>query len=257
MKRDADPALAPAKASAVFWKTTELAVLRENYSTLGPSACAELLPGRSIGAIVQRASMLKLPAPPRTWSRLRGEVFDTAVRQLYQQTPERGAIKAAADRMKIPRWVLTSRARELGLIVPRFKEPDWTEAEDELLAEHAAKLPKTIARIFREHGFPRTLSAITVRLKRKNVDRIDDDHWSASALSKLMGVDAKTVLGWIHTEGLTAKRRGTERTPQQGGDTYIVSRRNLRLWIAAHAQLVDLRKVDRYWFIDLAFGGAK
>ena len=70
----------------------------------------------------------------------------------------------------------------------------------------------------------------------------------------MFGVDGKTVTRWIACEDLPARRRGTARTAAQGGDEWEIERRKLRAWIRDHAQLVDLRKVDRYWFIDLAFG---
>lgn len=91
---------------------------------------------------------------------------------------------------------------------------------------------------------------------RLGCDTADPDHFTAGQLAVLLGVDGKTVTRWIKVENLPGKKRGTARTEAQGGDMWWIARKNLKTWIGSHAQLIDLRKVDRFWFIDFAFGMA-
>lgn len=107
-----------------------------------------------------------------------------------------------------------------------------------------------------EAGFERSDTACVVRMKRLGIARGGDgsDAWSATALAKLMGVDSSTVTKrWIALEGLPAKKRGTERTAVQGGDEWLITRSGLRTWLKDHAQCIDLRKVDKFFFWSVVF----
>ena len=55
------------------------------------------------------------------------------------------------------------------------------------------------------------------------------------------------------TEGLPAARRGTGRKTEI--DHWWIPLKKLHAWMRTHARLIDLRKVDRVWFFDFAFGG--
>lgn len=258
-----EPMCRPARHGR-YWAPGEDEVIREHYGTLGgPARCAELLNGRSLSAVYARGHCLGIPgkryAPARPGARKYTiePWIDIEIRRVYEARPEhRGAVNELARRVGRPRWWVGQRALALELKVPRFKEPDWTPAELELLADLAHHLPAVIARKFRARGFRRSETAIVVMRKRQSLDLRDPDHFTAHQLARLMGVDAKTVARWIHEGGLPASRRGTERVAAQGGDAYWIGRRQLRSWIGRHAQLIDLRKVDRFWFLDLAFGGA-
>ncbi len=184
--------------------------------------------------------------------------IDAEIRRVYEAKPEhRGVVNELARRVGRPRWWVGKRALVLELKAPRFKEPDWTARELELLSTFAHHQPSVIARKFKAHGFRRSETAIVVMRKRQALDLHDPDHFTAMQLAGLLGVDGKTVTRWIFHEGLPAGRRGTVRTPQQGGDMHWIERKQLRVWMGRHAQLIDLRKVDRFWFLDLAFGSAK
>lgn len=243
-----------------YWSTAEDRVLREHYgSSGGPARCAELL-GRSLSAVYSHAQTLGLRgtryAPVRPGARKyeATPAIDAEIRRVYQEPPRRNAVKELAARVGRPRWWVSKRALALGLSVPRFKEPDWSAKELELLRALAHHTPPVIARKFRASGFRRSETAIVVKRKRLALDLRDSDHFTAAQLAGLMGVNGTTVAGWIRREGVPATRRGTRRVAAQGGDAHWIARRDLRAWIARHAQLVDLRKVDRFWFLDLAFG---
>ena len=113
-------------------------------------------------------------------------------------------------------------------------------------------------RILRKAGYVRSATAVHVKRKRLKLGVAEERRaaglYSAHELAELLGVDPKTVTRWIAQEGLPARRRGTARTARQGADEWEIPITKLGPWIRDHAQLLDLRKVDRFWFIDLAFG---
>lgn len=242
------------------WTLAEERVLRQHYVDGGVEECLERLPHRSIASIYGRARHLGLKTQVKFTERKQwpnSEHIDNAIREVYQSTPTKGGVLALAGRLMRPRWWVSKRARDLGLTVPRFKEPEWCAAEEELLAINAHKSLCRIAHIFRRNGYTRTAVAIGIRRKRLQLGprlNPDPDRSPANHVAKLMGVDPKTVTRWIEMEGLPAKRAGTKRTPQQGGDMWHINMKDLRAWVADHAVQVDLRKVDRFWFIDLMMG---
>ena len=245
------------------WHMDEDAVLRECYSEEGAEAAALRLPGRSVSAIIQRASKLGVPSrygrehPQRERRRWEtSDQIDAAIRDLYAAAPGLGQVREAARRWGRPQWWVQKRAVQLGVVMPRYKEPPWSPAELAYLEAHAHLSVQVLRKKFAQHGWRRTASAIALRVKRAGFSSDDPDCWVAAQLARLMGVDRGTVTRWVKLEGLPATV-GSSRTGS-GPDAlqvYRVSRRDLRRWIGTHAQLVDLRKVDRYWFIDLAFGG--
>lgn len=243
------------------WLTTEDRVLRELYETQGPTAAAAALPGRTVSAIYTRATTIGLKAPrpvrlgkPRRSAYTFTPAIDAEIRRVYQTVVARGALNALCARLMMPRHSVSRRAQLLGLLVPRFREPPWSEKEIELLHMHTVKTAVVIQRLLKRAGFTRTATAITVKRKRLHLPADEPGTYSANGLAKLMGVDGKTVTRWIHREGLRASRRGTKREAVQGGDEHRIVEKDLRTWIRKHPQVVDLRKVDRFWFLELVFG---
>lgn len=262
-----DPILRIARDGAYkHWTTPEIAVVREVYPLHGPQAVAERLPHRSLMAIYQQAQKLGLKAParlPSPWSKGKkkwttSDAIDAQIRLVYETGIGRGEVNALARRLMRPRYWVVQRAAALGLKTPRFKELPWRVEEEDYLAQLTGRghtLP-VIARKMREKGYARTATACMVKLKRLGVSRRGDgtEAWSANQLARLMGVDPTTVgKRWIRLEGLAAKRRGTERTEAQGGDEYLITRDALRRWLKDHAQSVDLRKVDKFFFWSVVF----
>lgn len=251
---DADAARAEAPRRP--WTGREEMILKRVYPAGGLQAAREALPDRSVSAIYQRAGVLQLRSPHKRTGVPRqryqtSEFIDAAIRRAYQVTPDKGTVARLAQTLMRPRWWVSKRATKLGLVVPRFKESPWTPAELDIVQAHAHRSPATLRRTLQRHGFTRTETAIVVKLKRLGADRTDPDHYTATGLADLMGVDVKTVTRWIETLGLVARRRGTDRTEQQGGDQWWIHRRDVRQFIIDNAAAVDLRKVDRTWFIDL------
>lgn len=238
-----------------FWTTRELQVLRTPYPAEGLEGAFPKLPGRSRQAIYLKAGLLGLQSPrsARGASRRRyttNDGLDAVIRRAYE-SPERSAIKRLAALTDRPRHWLNCQAKRLGCTVPRFKEPNWTGAEDEIVTENASRSPAVIQRRLARHGFKRTEIAIIIRLKRLDASTEDPDHYTASGLAKLFGVAIKVVTGWISKGWLVASRRGTKRTEAQGGDQWWIHRRAVRAFIIGNAAAVDMRKVDKFWFIEL------
>lgn len=246
---------APRKNARRFWTAREEKILRENFAGGGVPALVPLLPGRSANAIYQHASQLGLrsakrrPGPRQRWQS--NEHIDAVIVRAYAGAITKGAINDLARSLGRPRWWVCSRAQRLGCVAPRFKEPPWTEAEIQIIADRAHRDPATIRRALVRAGFARTETAIVVKLKRIGATREDPNHYTATGLGVLLGVDTKTVTRWIEKGWLKARRRGTERTPQQGGDQHWIHRQDARRFIVDNAAAVDIRKADKFWFIDL------
>jgi hypothetical protein len=242
------------KISRRSWTLPEQKVVREHYATGGARACRALLPHRSEGAIHQQAIKIGIRSarqqrPSRPWP-VDAEM-DRHIVECYRNHPERGAVNRLAARLGRPVWWVKKRAVVLGVTIRLTKEPAWSAAEIELLRKHAHKTPEVIRRTFTKHGFRRTPTAITVKRCRLQLDTIDYDHYTARQLAAEFGVDPTTVSAWIERGWLKATRRGTARTEAQGGDHWWIKRKDVRGFIAENAGVIDLRKVDKVWFIDL------
>jgi hypothetical protein len=183
---------------------------------------------------------------------------DARIRELYaRRLVERTSVKGPlAIEFGIPSWRISSRARELGLA--RVKEKPWSQIEVELLQRHAWKSDGIISKILQTAGFRRTATAVHVMLKRR-VGRKSEQYpfYSATALARLMGIDAHAITGWIAQGWLRARKRATERTEQQGGDPHEIWPYDVYEFIRAHPEEIDLRKVDQGWILDLLLNPEK
>jgi hypothetical protein len=54
---------------------------------------------------------------------------------------------------------------------------------------------------------------------------------------------------------LRATLRGTDRTEIQGGDTFWITQIAVRDFVLSYPDEVDLRKVEKWWFLDLVTNG--
>ena len=97
------------------------------------------------------------------------------------------------------------------------------KAEEALMKQVPLHDPDRCAKIFREHGFSRSPTAIVVRAKRLDLSRRYRETLSATQIGKLLGVDGKTVTREILQGDLKAEKRPTNRLNQQGGDPWSVT----------------------------------
>jgi hypothetical protein len=246
--------------SSRFWSEQELKILRETYPVSGALACVPLLPRFNRHKIYAQANKLGLKSPMirvKHIRRLTAEEtadLDEKLKDAWPTLADKGAFKRFCEEHGIRRHTVSRRAEILGLSMPRFKEPEWSEAEKALLRKHAAHVIDRIANVFREHGFQRSTNSIRNQLKRFGVERSDRWHFSGTAAARLLGLDNKTTTQWCVQELIKAERRGTQRLPQQGGDAWLIARAELRRFVIENLERIDIRKVDKYDFIELLTG---
>lgn len=259
----------PGRHSRKFWTDAEREIIRQNYPKGGVVAClAHLGTHRTPSGVYQVAHKLGLKAPFGTGSDKGGarrtkidppHGFDDALRAFYQggDGKKRGECNAFADKWGLPRWWVTKRATAFGLVMPHRKEPDWTAAEVSLMSKVPLHDPDRCATIFREHGFRRSPTSIMVKAKRLSLSRrATREEMSATKVAKFLGVDGKTVTRWILEWGLPAKKRDDRRLAQQGGSSWDIKPADLRRFVIDHLEHVDLRKVDKFAFVQLISGEA-
>ena len=256
-----DDAMKPAE-KRYFWTTTEVAIVKQHYPTGGAKACAPLLPRRTIRAIHQQARLNGIyygdnkPKPYRRWDS--SPAIDRAITEAYARPTDKTNLKRLAATLGRPYWWIKKRAMILGLATARLtdnREPEWSAAEVELLQQHAHKVPDVIARIFRANGHSRSATAIVVKRRRMGCDTVDIDHYTATQLADEFGIDAHCVTRWIERGWLKAARRGTDRVDAQGGDQWWIKRKHVRDFVAESIGIIDIRKVDKVWFVDLLVNG--
>ncbi len=181
--------------------------------------------------------------------------IDQLVREIYLDAPgakTRPGIRLLAKKVGMPHWALKKRARELGLA--RTKEQPWSEPELEILARYAWMSDERIRLKLKAAGYARTVTGIRLKLKRMRFKH-DGRFYSACSLAQALGIDPHAVTRWIKSGHLKAKLRGTARTEQQNGDSYLIQEKDVRRFILEHPTDIDLRKVDQLWFLDLITNG--
>ena len=175
------------------------------------------------------------------------------IKRVYQESTGNGEVQALAERLGYPRGRISHYAENQGWIAKQSKQPNWTEKELAILESNAHLSPGVISAKLRKAGFVRSRTAIAIKLRRMRfLKNLAGD--SATRVAEGFGVSIKVVLDWIKKGYLLAERRGTERTASQGGDHYFIREAWVRELVLQHPELVDLRKVDKFWFIDLLAG---
>lgn len=247
-----------------FWTMREMKILRENYPMGGAEGCVALLPGRSAHAIYGQALKAKLKRlkadgqPPRTRQRWAwSEQQDAAILRVYHGKPARGAVKALARTLGRPLHAVARRALEIGCTLPRFKEPNWTDAEIEILRRlgPTAK-PTNIRYQLKLAGFQRTATAIKVKLTRLLIAReMDDDHYTGRGLALALGIDRKRVGTFVERGWLKARKDRVSPGKLADGN-WSIHRRDVRNFIINNVAIIDFAKVDKFWLVDLLVGDA-
>jgi hypothetical protein len=187
---------------------------------------------------------LKFPITP--------EMHEAIVR-IYQTSTGGGQVRALARKLGYPRWAITRHAIMSGLIAKQKKEPDWMDKEIHILELNAHRSPVAIQKRLIRAGFNRSLTGIILKRKRMRfLQNLDGE--SATSLGECLGVDQHFVTEAIRGGKLKAERRETQRTEKQGGDMWFIRNRNIRTYILNWLNEIDIRKVDKYWFVDLLTG---
>lgn len=168
---------------------------------------------------------------------------DAFIRRHYDRNV-RGRAQVIGDRLGLPKWRITQRARQLGL--SRVKEKPWSEYEVRKLESLIGFT--SIAKLAAALG--RSETAIKLKAKRLGIQKRRHGY-TATGLSQALGVDNHFVMNRIADGRLHAIRRETRRTVKQGGDEWLITDRDLVDYLRTHPYDLDLKKVDAYWFMDL------
>lgn len=175
------------------------------------------------------------------------------IRLMYANGTGNGEVKAFAKKHGLPRWKVTRFAQNKGLFPRQKGNSAWSEDEKAMLQRLARYCPETISARMKKKGYDRSASAVAVKLNRFRC-RQNMKGYSARSLAECLGVDMKLVARAIRMGKLEADRRGTERTEAQGGDHFWIEEKNIRQYILDWLPEIDLRKVDKFWFVDLLTG---
>jgi hypothetical protein len=79
------------------------------------------------------------------------------------------------------------------------------------------------------------------------------DSWKLDKWIEFLGVDLHWVLNHISTGSLKAE---VIRQDSEGTSNYYIKEKNLRHFIISNPDVIDLRKVEKYYFIELVANGA-
>ncbi|MFY9269003.1 MAG: hypothetical protein WAO55_04555 [Candidatus Manganitrophaceae bacterium] len=152
---------------------------------------------------------------------------------------------------RYPRWYIKRRAAEMDLA--RQKEQRWSEAEELWLEKN---LPKKRWRdLARELN--RTVTAVKLKAKRLRLTKTADGCYTARGAALILGCDEHKVIRWVDAGLLAADRYLTDRVPQQGGDPYRIQPHAIKAFILRYPGEIDLRRVDKYAFIDILAAGSR
>lgn len=244
-----------------FWTGPELRIIRAHFPTGGINACLPLLPGRTAGSIYQRAAELGVkrldgggrPRERQTYPP--SASLDAAIERVYREGPDLDALKQLSRATGRPRVWFTNRAAVLGLVTPRFKQLPWSQAERELVSTMRGKHPQTIRQALRKAGFARTTTAVVMELKRMGWRREKaDGHYSAATLCQCFGVSADTLRRWDRLGLEVAREKSMRASPHakpHDKAEWCVTERALRAFVIDNVAIIDFRKVDKFWLVDL------
>jgi len=205
-------------------------------------------PPRFCSNACKNIGMQGQPTKKGTWQIT--SAMHNRIREGYVNGTGQGEVKALATELGIPRWKITRYAQTQGWVARQKKAPYWSEEEVRQLQVFARYSPAVIQRKMREKGHHRSINAIVLKLRRLNMRQNIHGH-SARDVARCFGVDIKTITRAINLGYLKATRRGTARTEQQGGDMYYILDEYIRQYVFDYLSEIDLRKVDKYWFVDL------
>jgi hypothetical protein len=249
------PPREPGRTSERYFSEYEKCVIRSHYPDGGAAGCMARLEGRSQAQIQRQAHALGVRFKGVGERRVFARPDDETIRARWAELNGRGAVQRLADELGVPRHWLSARAIRLGPTTPHKKEPPWSEAEDALMRRAPLHDPRRAARLFAEHGFSRSPTAIVVRAKRLELSRrAARGVYSAMSAARLLGTDVKTVTAWILAGDIAATRRADARLPQQGGSAFDIDPAELRRFIVDSLGRIDIRRVDKFAFVALIAG---
>jgi hypothetical protein len=166
---------------------------------------------------------------------------------LYDGTTQR--IDELQRRLGVPRWQVRKWGRDLGLA--RQKEPPWTEEEVQYLEGFLHKV--SLGDIAKHLG--RTKTAVRLKAKRLGINKCYQEGYTMHGLCLGLGCNHHQAKRWLESGWLKGTRRKTERVEPQGGDVWLFTDPAIREFVRRHPEEIDLRRVEKHWFLDVIMGG--
>lgn len=205
-------------------------------------------PPRFCSEACRNVGLYGRPFRPVKWV-ITPEMHDR-IQAAYLNYTGNGEINALSQVLKLPRWKISRYAVSHGWIAKQRKEPNWTEAELHILEQSAHLSLVIIQKRLKKKGFSR--SEMGILLKRKRMRFLKNlKGQSARSVAECFGVTEKTIRGWIKNGWLAGDRRRTGRTETQGGDMFFIKDKAIRDFIISSVEVIDFRKIDKYWLVSL------
>ncbi len=178
--------------------------------------------------------------------------MDTELNYTYSiNTDSKPRLINLARKFRMPRWILYQRAVKIGAIKSSQQKQKWSSEEIAILEKNAQYAPLTIKKKLETAGYQRSVSSITLKRKRMRMPS-NLEGMSANLCAEFLGVDIQIVLNYIRSDLLKAE---IIRKDRQGKINYYIKEKMIRLFIINNPDLVDLRKVEKYYFIELIANG--
>ena len=178
--------------------------------------------------------------------------MDKEILYIYSiNTDRKPRVTNLAKKFNMPRWAIYQRALKIGAVTSSHQKKLWVDEEVEILEKNAGDAPLTIRKKLAKAGFQRSTASIV--LKRKRIRLLSNlQGMSASLCAKFLGVDLHWVLNHIHTGSLRAE---VIRNDREGKANYHILEKDLRKFIVYNPDLIDLRRVEKFYFIELVANG--
>lgn len=139
-------------------------------------------------------------------------------------------------------------AQQLG--VSRNSDPRWTQEEMDYLEKNLFKMSsKDIAK-----HLGRTVIAVRAKTNRLSLYRTHIDGYTKADLALGLGIrDHHKIEKWIERGWIKGKKLPiSEYATRQ---PWLFTAKAIRDFIIAHPEEIDLRRVEKIWFIDIMAGG--
>jgi len=238
----------------VPWTREELDLLSSEWPKGGWRHVKTLFPNRSYSSICGKAVALQLRLEGSTYVKQEATEWTTAVikRAYLNPYPD---VKALAKSLNRTHGWVKYQARLLGVARNLHNAP-WTPEEDALLTECLEKTQalNTVYKKFRAAGFQRTLNAISGRVVALN-GGWQRGFYTANDLATLFAIEVHSVLAWIRTGKLKAKRVSGPSCQEQGVESmWAVTPKAVRTFMLEYPVAWDHRRLQKEVLLDLLCG---
>jgi hypothetical protein len=178
--------------------------------------------------------------------------MDKELHHTYRiNTDSKPRLQNLAKKFNMPRWALYQRALKIGAVTSSHQKKPWEDKEIKILEKYARYAPLTIKKKLEKAGFQRSMASIV--LKRKRMKLLSNlEGMSACLCAEFLGIDLHWVLNYIRQGLLKAE---IIRHDRQGKANYFIREKDLRRFIINNPDLIDLRKVEKFYFIELVANG--